>query len=39
LLILPGFIDDSHQRFMNGPSYRPNKNPSRVVSTGKMSTS
>jgi hypothetical protein len=34
-LFCPGVIDNSHQCFMNGPNYRPNKSPSRVVSTGK----
>ena len=28
-------INTSHQVFMNGPSYRPNKRPGRVVPTGK----
>jgi hypothetical protein len=37
LLILPGLIGNSRQCFMNGQSRRPNKSPSRVVSTGKTS--
>src|SRR5258708_2160927 len=32
-------INTSHQVFMNGPSYRPNKRPGRVVPTGNTSGS
>ena len=32
-------IVTSHQVFMNGPSYRPNKRPGRVVTTGNTSGS
>ena len=35
--LLDRLINNSHQCFMNGPSYRPNKSPSRVVPTGKTS--
>jgi hypothetical protein len=36
---LPGLpINNSHQAFMNGPSYRPNKAPGRVVPTGKTTS-
>jgi DNA replication protein DnaC len=35
--LLDRLINNSHQAFMNGPSYRPNKSPSRVVPTGKTS--
>jgi len=37
--LLDRLINNSHQVFMNGPSYRPNKSPSRVVPTGKTSAS
>jgi hypothetical protein len=37
--LLDRLINNSHQAFMNGPSYRPNKSPSRVVPTGKTSAS
>jgi DNA replication protein DnaC len=33
--LLDRLINNSHQVFMNGPSYRPNKRPGRVVPTGK----
>ena len=33
--LLDRLINNSHQIFMNGPSYRPNKRPGRVVPTGK----
>jgi DNA replication protein DnaC len=33
--LLDRIINTSHQVFMNGPSYRPNKRPGRVVPTGK----
>lgn len=32
--LLDRVINTSHQVFMNGPSYRPNKRPGRVVPTG-----
>jgi hypothetical protein len=32
-------INNSRQCFMNGPSYRPNKAPARVVRTGNTSAS
>jgi DNA replication protein DnaC len=32
--LLDRLINSSHQIFMNGPSYRPNKSPGRVVPTG-----
>jgi DNA replication protein DnaC len=35
--LLDRLINNSHGAFMNGPSYRPNKSPSRVVPTGKTS--
>jgi len=37
--LLDRLINTSHQVFMNGPSYRPNKRPGRVVPTGTTSTS
>jgi DNA replication protein DnaC len=37
--LLDRLINNSHQAFMNGPSYRPNKAPARVVPTGKTSAS
>jgi DNA replication protein DnaC len=37
--LLDRLINTSHQAFMNGPSYRPNKAPARVVPTGKTSAS
>ena len=37
--LLDRLINNSHQCFMNGPSYRPNKSPSRVVPTGNTSAS
>jgi DNA replication protein DnaC len=36
--LLDRLINISHQVFMNGPSYRPNKAPGRVVPTGKTSS-
>ena len=33
--LLDRLINTSHQVFMNGPSYRPNKRPGRVIPTGK----
>jgi DNA replication protein DnaC len=35
--LLDRLINTSHQVFMNGPSYRPNKAPGRVVPTGNTS--
>ena len=35
--LLDRLINTSHQVFMNGPSYRPNKRPGRVVPTGTTS--
>ena len=35
--LLDRLINTSHQVFMNGPSYRPNKRPARVVPTGNTS--
>jgi DNA replication protein DnaC len=35
--LLDRLINNSHQVFMNGPSYRPNKAPGRVVPTGNTS--
>jgi DNA replication protein DnaC len=35
--LLDRLINNSHQVFMNGPSYRPNKRPGRVVPTGNTS--
>ena len=35
--LLDRLINNSHQAFMNGPSYRPNKAPARVVPTGNTS--
>ena len=32
--LLDRLINTSHQVFMNGPSYRPNKRPGRVAPTG-----
>jgi len=32
-------IDNSHQAFMNAPSYRPNEAPARVIPTGKTTAS
>lgn len=37
--LLDRLINNSHQVFMNGPSYRPNKRPGRVVPEGKETTS
>jgi DNA replication protein DnaC len=37
--LLDRLINTSHQVFMNGPSYRPNKKPGRVVSPAKEDTS
>jgi len=37
--LLDRLINTSHQCFMNGPSYRPNKAPARVVPTGNTSAS
>jgi DNA replication protein DnaC len=36
--LLDRLINTSHQVFMNGPSYRPNKRPGRVEVTGKEAT-
>jgi DNA replication protein DnaC len=36
--LLDRLINNSHQVFMNGPSYRPNKRPGRVVTPGKETT-
>jgi DNA replication protein DnaC len=36
--LLDRLINNSHQVFMNGPSYRPNKAPGRVAPTGNAST-
>jgi DNA replication protein DnaC len=36
--LLDRLINTSHQVFMNGPSYRPNKRPGRVASTDKPDT-
>jgi DNA replication protein DnaC len=36
--LLDRLINTSHHVFMNGPSYRPNKRPGRVVPTGKEDT-
>jgi DNA replication protein DnaC len=35
--LLDRLINNSHQCFMNGPSYRPNKSPGRVAPTGNAS--
>jgi len=35
--LLDRLINNSHQAFMNGPSYRPNKSPGRVIPTGNTS--
>jgi DNA replication protein DnaC len=35
--LLDRLINNSHQAFMNGPSYRPNKSPARVIPTGNTS--
>ena len=35
--LLDRLINNSHQVFMNGPSYRPNKRPGRVLPTGNTS--
>jgi DNA replication protein DnaC len=37
--LLDRVINTSHQVFMNGPSYRPNKRPGRVIPTGNTSDS
>jgi DNA replication protein DnaC len=37
--LLDRLINTSHQIFMNGPSYRPNKRPGRVIPAGSTSTS
>ncbi|MGH3296998.1 MAG: ATP-binding protein, partial [Trebonia sp.] len=37
--LLDRLINNSHQCFMNGPSYRPNKSPARVIPAGKTSAS
>ena len=37
--LLDRLINNSHQVFMNGPSYRPNKRPGRVIPTGNTSGS
>ncbi len=36
--LLDRLINTSHQVFMNGPSYRPNKRPGRVALAGKRDT-
>jgi DNA replication protein DnaC len=36
--LLDRLINNSHQVFMNGPSYRPNKRPGRVVTPGTETT-
>jgi DNA replication protein DnaC len=36
--LLDRLINTSHQVFMNGPSYRPNKSPTRAGSTTKTDT-
>jgi DNA replication protein DnaC len=36
--LLDRLINTSHQVFMNGPSYRPNKRPGRVALAGKGDT-
>jgi DNA replication protein DnaC len=36
--LLDRLINNSHQVFMNGPSYRPNKRPGRVVTPGTKTT-
>jgi len=36
--LLDRLINNSHQVFMNGPSYRPNKAPGRVIPTRKTTT-
>ncbi len=36
--LLDRLINTSHQVFMNGPSYRPNKAPGRVIPTGNTSS-
>lgn len=36
--LLDRLINNSHQIFMNGPSYRPNKRPGRAVPTGTTTT-
>ncbi|SPL88341.1 Mobile element protein [[Actinomadura] parvosata subsp. kistnae] len=36
--LLDRLINNSHQVFMNGPSYRPNKRPGRAVTPGKTNT-
>ena len=36
--LLDRVINNSHQVFMNGPSYRPNKRPGRVATTAKQTT-
>jgi DNA replication protein DnaC len=35
--LLDRLLNTSHQAFMNGPSYRPNKAPARVIPTGNTS--
>ena len=37
--LLDRLINTSHQVFMNGPSYRPNKRPGRVLPTGNTNAS
>ena len=37
--LLDRLINNSHQVFMNAPSYRPNKRPGRVIPTGNTSAS
>ena len=37
--LLDRLINNSHQAFMNGPSYRPNKAPARVIPTGNTNAS
>ncbi len=36
--LLDRVINSSHQVFMNGPSYRPNKRPGRVATTADATT-
>jgi DNA replication protein DnaC len=36
--LLDRLINNSHQVFLNGPSYRPNKRPGRVIPTGTTSS-
>ncbi|GAA2843374.1 hypothetical protein [Nonomuraea rubra] len=36
--LLDRLINNSHQVFMNGPSYRPNQRPGRAVTPSKTNT-